>query len=86
VLNESVGELAFRKKEGSELSVFKHKNIDKKTLSNLETYLESFLKDYLNNPSVSAKANINYSNGYKQVIDLYIYNDNDLLLKYTLES
>jgi phage baseplate assembly protein W len=86
VLNEAKGELPYRTDEGSELSTYKHKNINSVLLSNLENYLKSFLSSYLNNPSVTAKPNISYTNGYKQVVDIYVYNNNDLLLKYTLES
>lgn len=85
-LNGTVGELPYRTDDGSKLSTYKHQNINKDFLSNLESYLTSFLSGYISSPVVKANANINYNNGYKQAVDIYIYNNSDLLLKHTLES
>lgn len=85
-LKGTIGELPYRTTDGSKLSTYKHQNINDATLSSLESYLESFLKDYISNPSVTATPYIDYSNGYIQTVKLYIYSGSSLLLDYVLES
>lgn len=85
-LKSTLGELLYRTDDGSKLSLFKHENINPTTLSILETYLTNYLQDYLYNPIVKATPNIDYKNGYKQVVELNIYNDENLLLQYNLEG
>lgn len=85
-LNDTLGELAYRTKDGSRLNEYKHKIINDSNLKSLESYLTEFLGDYLYNPTVKATPNISYSNGYKQQILIDIYNNEDFLLNYTLES
>jgi hypothetical protein len=85
-LKDNLGELAYRTEDGSLLNSFKHRNINEETLTELENYLTEFLSSYLFNPIVKVTPNINYINGYKQEILIDIYNNEDHLLSYTLES
>ena len=85
-LKGTVGELPYRTDDGSKMSLFKHQNINDKNLRNLESYLETFLADYIFNPSVTAKPVLNFTNGYKQEVELYVYSNNNLVLQYKIES
>jgi hypothetical protein len=85
-LKDTLGELSYRTDDGSKLSLYKHQNINKDTLRALESYLQTFLADYLYNPIVKATPVISYTNGYKQAVELFIYNDSNLLLQYKIES
>jgi hypothetical protein len=85
-LKTTEGELPYRTTDGSKLTTFRHQNINTRTLRNLESYLKTFLADYIYNPSVTATPVIDYNNGYKQAVELYIYSNNNLLLQYNVES
>ena len=85
-LKDTLGELPLRKEDGSLLSTYKHRNINDETLDSLQTYLTNFLTTYLNNPIVKVTPKITYINGYRQQVIIDIYNNEDYLLSYTLES
>ena len=84
-LKTSLGELPLRQKFGSEMSLMKHKEINKANLDKLAQYVKSCIEDIISNPIVEAKPYINYNNGYSQTVILNIYGDNKTLLKYIIE-
>lgn len=84
-LKTSLGELPLRQKFGSEISLMKHKEINKANLDKLAQYVKSCIEDIISNPIVEAKPYINYNNGYSQTVILNIYGDNKTLLKYIIE-
>lgn len=85
-LKGTLGELPYRTDDGSELSTYKHQNINDTTLNNLKDYLESFLATYIYNPSVTVTPYIDYSNGYVQTVKIYIYSNSNFILDYVVES
>lgn len=84
-LKDVLGELPYRIDNGSKLCLFKHENITPEILNYMKIYLESFLKKYLQNPNVTITPIIDYSNGYKQTVEIFIKNNNDLILQYKVE-
>lgn len=84
-LKTTLGELPLRKEFGSKLSMFKHQNINDKTLRQIENIVESAVSDMIYNPTVVASPIIDTTNGYKQTIKIEIYNNNNLLLQYKVE-
>ena len=84
-LKTSLGELPYRKNFGSEISLMKHKEINKVNLDKLAQYVKTCIEDIVSNVSVEAKAYIDYNNGYNQTVILYIYGDNKELLNYVIE-
>lgn len=85
-LKTPLGELPYRTEDGSKLILFKHQNINENVLDELQVYMQSFLSSYILDPVVIAKPIIDYTNGYKQTIELYVYDKNNLLLQYKIES
>lgn len=80
-----LGELPERNDFGSKISMFKHENINDIIITSLEKYLESILADDIMAVSVKATPMIDYTDGYRQVININIFSDEKLLLDYKLE-
>lgn len=85
-LKTTLGTLPERIDFGSKMSLFKHKNINEKSLNELKAYLLSLLKNDIPNLSIDVSPYINYSNGYDQTVKIDIYSSNKLLLNYKIEG
>lgn len=84
-LNTCLGDLPQRLTFGSKLSLFKHENINSSILIQMEKYIQAILSEYIYGIKVKAIPVISYDNGYKQVVEISIYNDSELLLTYDIE-
>lgn len=84
-LKTTLGTLPERLTFGSKLSTFKHQNLDDSSLKNLRVYLTSILENDIPNVNVDVQPFIDYNNGYKQTVNIAVYNSNKLLLEYKVE-
>lgn len=84
-LKTSLGDLPYRPEFGSKISLLKHKTINEDNLKTLENYIRSCISDIVLNPTVSASAYIDYTNGYNQTVIIKIYDSNKKVLDYILE-
>lgn len=78
------GELPKRNEFGSELSKFKHLNINDSNINKISSHLYELLKDDVDNLTIHIEPYIQYTNKYRQALNIYIYSKNDLLLNYIL--
>lgn len=86
-LKTSLGELAYRTSIGSTLETVKHKNLnDSQIKSQVESIVAKAINDVLTNFTVEAAPEINKENGYKQIMNIKIYENNELLTTYQMEG
>lgn len=86
-IKTSLGELSERPEIGSTIETVMHKNLnDKLTQSEVEKIIGDAIKDVLYNYSVKAIPEIQKENGYKQVMKILIYEDNEFIVSYEMEG
>lgn len=86
-LKTSLGELTNRTSIGSTLETVKHKNLnDSQIKSQIESIVSKAINDILTDFIVEATPEINKENGYKQIMNIKIYEDNELLTTYRMEG
>lgn len=85
-LKTCLGDLPQRIDFGSKLSLYKHENINSKSLKSLETYLKSILDNDIDALSIQVNPIIDYENGYKQTVQIDIFSNEELLLNYKIEG
>lgn len=84
-LKTSLGELPLRRTYGTELERYMHKDINDKTIQKgIEQIVLGAISDLLNDYSVKVFPYINKNNKYEQVMKIYIYSNNSLILDYDL--
>lgn len=86
-LNTALGELPQRLDIGSKLDLVRHKPLyDPKTLSLAQSYIKEAIVDLFPNAEVRVTASVDKTNGYAQQLNIYIF-DNDLLIfRYSLKG
>jgi phage baseplate assembly protein W len=85
-LKTVLGELSLRSDAGSLLETVMHKDLnDVKVKSQVEKIVANAISDLLDDCTVSATPIVKYDNGYKQIMNIQIYNYGDLLLTYETE-
>lgn len=86
-IKTSLGELPERPEVGSKIETVMHQNIhDKAVQSKVERIVGDAIKDIVYNHSVKAIPTVIKDNDYKQVMNVMIYEDDDLLLTYEMEG
>lgn len=86
-LKTSLGELPERLTIGSMLEIVKHKNLnDEHVRLKVENIVSTAINGILSDFKVVAKPEINKDNGYKQIMNIKIYENNELLTTYTMEG
>ena len=86
-LKTSLGELPDRLSIGSTLETVRHKNLnDEHVRLKVESIASKAINDILSDFKVVAKPEINKDNGYKQIMNIKIYENNDLLTTYAMEG
>ena len=86
-LKTSLGELPERQEIGSTLETVKHKRLnDKTTKAAVEAIVSSAIQDLYDGYLVKATPVIDKTDGYKQIMNVEIYKDNNLLLNYEMEG
>lgn len=86
-LKTSLGELPDRTSIGSTLETVKHKNLnDSQVKAQVESIVSKAINDILSDFKVIATPEINKENGYKQIMNIKIYENNELLTTYKMEG
>lgn len=79
-LRTPIGDVVDNLNLGSKLELIKHKNIaDPAILRQAESYVKAAISDIVTNPQVIAEPGISYATNFSQCINLYIYENGDLL-------
>lgn len=83
-LKTTLGELPLRSDFGSKISLMRHKEINSTNLRKLEEHIKEAISDIVSEPTVTATAYIDYSNGYNQTVQVRIFDNNKNVLSYIL--
>lgn len=86
-LKTSLGELENRMSIGSTLETVKHKNLnDVNIISQVENIVSKAINDILTDFTVKAIPEIKKENGYKQIMNIKIYKNDEILTTYQMEG
>lgn len=86
-LKTNLGELPERLEIGSKIETVMHKNLqEKSTQKQVEQIVSNAIKDLLYNYSVKAVPIIQKDNDYRQIMNVMIYENNELIFTYEMEG
>lgn len=85
-LKTSLGELPERKNIGSKLETIIHEDLyDKAVIKNVENIIYNCIRDLIEEPQIIIEPKIIKTNGYEQILNIKILDDNKLLYSYETE-
>lgn len=81
IMRTAVNELTMNKPFGSKLELFKHGDLNDKSLLNIiSNSIKTTLSNIISDVRVDAKPLIDKNKGYEQCLNIYIYNSNNELI------
>lgn len=86
-IKTSLGELPERQEIGSKIETVMHKNLhSSSTISKVEQVVGDAIRGLVSNCTIIAKPYVKKESEYKQIMNVMIYQDEELLLTYEMEG